>query len=46
MAAVMQRAIAIDEEKANKENEILSRLITENKVSVMQIGRINFCYLF
>jgi SIKE family len=31
MAAVMQRAITIDEEKANKENEILSRLITENK---------------
>lgn len=33
MAAVMQRASQLDEEKFNQEQEFLSKLITENKVS-------------
>ena len=36
MANVMQKSIQIDEESINKEQELMARLVTENKVS--------FCY--
>ena len=36
MANVMQKSIQIDEQSINKEQELMARLVTENKVS--------FCY--
>ena len=35
MANVMQKSIQIDEESINKEQEILARLVTENKVTFL-----------
>ena len=35
MANVMQKSIQIDEESINKEQELLARLVTENKVTFL-----------
>ena len=34
MAAVMKEAVKVDEENTNLQQEVMARLITENKVSV------------
>ncbi len=38
MASVMQKSIQIDEEAATKEQEVRSRLLTENKVRIEMEG--------
>ena len=38
MASVMNQSIQIDEERYAKEQELMSRLLTENKVSFIGIG--------
>ena len=37
MANVMQKSIQIDEENMAKEQELMARLITENKVSPVEV---------
>ena len=34
MAAVMKEAVWVDEENCNLQQEVMARLVTENKVSV------------
>jgi hypothetical protein len=35
MASVMQKSVQIDEENQAREQELMSRLVTENKVSLL-----------
>ena len=37
MASVMQKSVQIDEENQAREQELMSRLITENKVSLITL---------
>ena len=41
MASVMQRSMQIDEENQAREQELMSRLITENKVNILRLKLID-----